>query len=738
MIQIAKQATRPAPAEKRNGPTRRTHNLIAPARRLHIVLRYVVAFISVVTTFAAAAQTPLSLFNGTSLLGWNQHGMWSATGGAIVTNGTGDRHLLTAVPFGDFTLQFEYNEPAPVGTELRLWTTRENTGGLTVDLDITGAKQGVGGIGGFSRSSIATISPGWHRVQVDASHGQVNVRIDGQPSGSASGLGSRAGYLGFQADGNGQLQVRGIRLMPQNVSSSFNGTDLGGWKSIARAPDAKAGASHAAERVFTFGMGGGSTKPHEAQWTVRGGAMHGQAGPGALENSTPVEDAVIQLTSNVSGAAKGGNFTALTLRNTAGQIGSGYAVGVGPYAGTVDHLAKSPVGRVNAPVEQTIVIGGRTVAVWINGNLVTVANDSRPESGSAAAGARTQAGTTMLLLPDDSEQIDIVRLNIANLQKPYGLPAHAPPPPPTPTVPVAAGPAIPLGTSAAETALLQQQQASAKKDADAQASKQRVSQLMSQALASNDPQQQESLYGQVIQIDPANPNAMQGYKEAQGRLQVQQSAVAQTQSKQQDEQSKEQQTNTSLVTAQSAFLGGHLSEASQALSVAERLSPGNPLVRELRQRIGNAQSLRSRLYFLGGGVGLIAMLSAIALWIRRRRLQRFPVLEVTNGIDSGKVYRIDKDQTRIGAVPQDGGQKNDIVIRDVEHAVSRFHCEVLRRDGQLYLQDLNSSNGTRMNGERLKPGSPELLRKGVRIQLAETVELRFGYDRGSSKASRNA
>ena len=82
---------------------------------------------------------------------------------------------------------------------------------------------------------------------------------------------------------------------------------------------------------------------------------------------------------------------------------------------------------------------------------------------------------------------------------------------------------------------------------------------------------------------------------------------------------------------------------------------------------------------------------------------------------------------------QDGGQKNDIVIRDVDHAISRFHCEVVRKNGQLYLVDLNSSNGTRLNGERLKPGTPELLRKGARIKLAESVELRFGYARDSSR-----
>ncbi len=700
--------------------------------------RYVIACSVAIAAGAdmVPGQVALNLFNGTSTNGWNAHGTWVVTGGALTSNTNGDRNLLTAVPFGDFSLQFEYSESAPVGAILRLWATRENTGGLTVALDTSNAKDGVGSIADLSHSSLKTVSAGWHRVQVEASHGQVSVRIDGQPAGTASGLGARAGYLGFQATMTGQLQVRGVRLMPLNTASLFNGTDLGGWKSIARGPEAKGGVGHSAAKVLTFGMGGGSDKPHEAKWTVRGGSIHGESGPGALENSTMLEDGVLQLTATYHGDAKPEQFTAIDIRNTAGQIAGGYSVGIGSFAGSVQGLSKGSISRVNTPVDETVVIGGRTIAVWVGGNLVSVSNDSRPESGNAGQGARTQAGVLSLVLPGGNAQVDVSHLGATAFQKPYGLLARATLPPPTPPVSTAANTTaatIPAGSSAAETALLKQQQETAQKDATEQANKQHVAALMSQALVSTDPQQQQNLYGQVIQLDPANPNAMQGYKEAQSKLQQQQSAAAQNVSKQQDAQSRDQQTDAALVTAQGAFLSGHLSEASNALSIAERLSPNNPLVRELRTRIGNAQSLRSRLFFIGGGIGLVALLSAMALWLRRRKQQKNPALEITSGLDSGKIYSLEKDQTRIGAVPQDGGQKNDIVVRDVEHAISRFHCEIIRRNGQLYLQDLNSSNGTRLNGERLKPGSPELLRKGSRIKLAETVEMRFGYARNQKK-----
>ena len=51
------------------------------------------------------------------------------------------------------------------------------------------------------------------------------------------------------------------------------------------------------------------------------------------------------------------------------------------------------------------------------------------------------------------------------------------------------------------------------------------------------------------------------------------------------------------------------------------------------------------------------------------------------------------------------------------------------------MTDLKSSNGTRLNGERLQPGRPELLRRGNTITLANNVDLRFDYDRRAKKSS---
>lgn len=681
------------------------------------------------TAGSAVGQTPLSLFNGTSLQGWNTQGTWTTNGGTLSGTGGGDRHALTAVPFADINLQFEYNIVTPVGAKLRLWTNSENNGGLTIDLDNTNNAAGVGGVEDLDRSSISIIPSGWHRVQVEASHGKLRVRIDDVITASPGNLGSRAGYIGFEAKGNGQFQVRNIKVTPLNLSSLFNGNDLNGWKSVARAADAKEGMGHALQKTFSFGMAGGTTKSHDATWKVDGGRIHGESGPGGLENGTMMEDAIVQISASVTGNNKPGtSFSSILLRNTPGQLAGGYSIGLGPFAGTIDPLVKHPPTTTTKAVDQTIIISGRTIAVWVGGNLTSVFTDTRAEGANAAQGAKLSAGSMTVVLPNALDRLDLQKISAVTLPKTFGMAAKSAPPPPPPSPPAVTQTAA-APPSAAETMILAQQQASAKKEADDEKNKAKVAGLMNQALSTNDPQQQMSYYSQVVQIDPSNAAAVQGFKEAQTKLQTtqaqQQQQQVQEQHQQQDAQNAEQQTSASLLRAQSSFLNGNFAQASTALSVAERLSPSNPMVRDLRSRISAAQSLRSRLFWLGGGVGVVALAGMVAMWIRRRRQHRYAVLEIIRGLESGKSYPLDRDLIRIGAVPQHGSQKNDIVIQDVEHAISRFHCEIARKNGQLYLTDLRSSNGTLINGEPVQPGSPALLRRGSKVTLANSVELRL-------------
>ncbi len=51
--------------------------------------------------------------------------------------------------------------------------------------------------------------------------------------------------------------------------------------------------------------------------------------------------------------------------------------------------------------------------------------------------------------------------------------------------------------------------------------------------------------------------------------------------------------------------------------------------------------------------------------------------------------------------------------------VSQLHARVFRRDGQLFVEDLGSTNGTFLN--RKKVTAPIAMRKGDRLQIGKTV-----------------
>ena len=602
--------------------------MVPSVRQLHPVRKASLLLPALLGCMALAvstyAQAPLNLFNGLSLLGWTSKGVWTGAGGILATSGSTSRSILTAVPFEDFTLVFDYNEPSPIGVTLRLWAPHEGPGGTYIDLD--GSGQGrVGGVEGQRPSPLLVLSSGWHHVQVEAKAGKLDVRVDGQYTGSFSGAGPRAGYIGWDVAGSGTFQARAIKLIPRGLTPAFDGTDLSGWKPVAQDPSSNGGLGHSVVKTFSLGMGGGSTKAHAAKWTVQAGAMHGEDGPGGLEYSTPFDDGIIEVNASVKGSIKPDHVAGVGLRDQPGKLGGGYLIGVGPYAGTIDGLAKHPISKDSNKVEETIVIAGRTTAIWQSGNLITVNTDPRAESDRTSAGAKTTAGALTLILPPDSG-MDVQQISFASMPaKGYG--AMTAPAPVAAAAPAAAAPAAPAAPSAAETAMLRTQTDAAAQAQQDRATKQRTATLMAQALTTPDPQQQMNLYNEVVQLDPSNAAAVQGFRDAQTKVQSTQAAQAQQvqaqTTAQQTSQSRDQQVNGSIVKAQSALFAGHVAEAGSALAIAERLAPDNPVARDLRQRINATSSLHQRLFYLGSGAGILALFALIATWIRRKRQQRF-------------------------------------------------------------------------------------------------------------------
>lgn len=66
-----------------------------------------------------------------------------------------------------------------------------------------------------------------------------------------------------------------------------------------------------------------------------------------------------------------------------------------------------------------------------------------------------------------------------------------------------------------------------------------------------------------------------------------------------------------------------------------------------------------------------------------------------------------------------GSNDLDFTIRD--SSVSREHCRFEIRDGNTFVQDLGSTNGTRLGGQDLPPREEFLLQNGDLIQVGECV-----------------
>ncbi|MBN1659405.1 MAG: FHA domain-containing protein [Anaerolineae bacterium] len=64
---------------------------------------------------------------------------------------------------------------------------------------------------------------------------------------------------------------------------------------------------------------------------------------------------------------------------------------------------------------------------------------------------------------------------------------------------------------------------------------------------------------------------------------------------------------------------------------------------------------------------------------------------------------------------------NDVVVDD--RWVSRYHARVVRRDDRYVVEDLDSKNGTFVNGQRITAPAP--LRDGDQVQVTPLVKLTF-------------
>ena len=84
-------------------------------------------------------------------------------------------------------------------------------------------------------------------------------------------------------------------------------------------------------------------------------------------------------------------------------------------------------------------------------------------------------------------------------------------------------------------------------------------------------------------------------------------------------------------------------------------------------------------------------------------------LHVDNGPRQGSFYAVSSN-SRIGRAPD-----NDIVLN--ADTISSYHAEIIVRDDKFYIKDMNSTNGTKVNGKRVSEAG---LSPGLKLQIGET------------------
>jgi diguanylate cyclase (GGDEF)-like protein len=103
--------------------------------------------------------------------------------------------------------------------------------------------------------------------------------------------------------------------------------------------------------------------------------------------------------------------------------------------------------------------------------------------------------------------------------------------------------------------------------------------------------------------------------------------------------------------------------------------------------------------------------------LTRRSQRDRAYLIVLAGSDVGKMFKLDEGETVLGR-----SHRADIRLDD--DSISRMHAKLSLHGTTVQIEDLGSSNGTTVNGERV---SVHGLRDGDKIRLGETTILKFTF-----------
>jgi len=668
-----------------------------------------------------AAQGWIRLFDGTTHFGWTSGGgEWQVSANALISDSAQSSWVRTTASFSDFDLKFEARFGGPATLLLRADPqSKPAQPGYTLSLND-------GSIIGVSSGAASPAANGWNSYEVQAHGTHLVVSLNGKITADGTNAKNRIGYFEFAAPQGTRLEVRSILLKPLGLDPLYNNSNLDGWKAVS----APASQNKSKLRLPIPGLSSKPKAPPSVQWSGQG-VIHGQGGVGQLESGLAYDDFVLQFTAKVASKDERGGVE-MFFRGTPNQFDSGYALSAdgaterqlqdGKSFG-IGGLVKLEKARdASASPGQyfacTVIARAHRFSVWINGALVTDYYDARPEGLYHSV-----AGPLGFRILNDKATLDLRDVKVASLPKgPETLS------PPTPVVAAVPTTPVPAGTSPAPVPIIMPGQSPQEK-----AQQEQIRKLTVDALSAQTPEEAVSINKQILVLDPGDMPAQQRLDKAQGEINA---ANAQHEHSKQEEQASaaQQQANTArrsllLHETQGAVLKGNLNEARDKLNDAQRLGASGPEVDRLngliRSRIRNRLLLRTGL----GGGGVLASAGLIVFLWKRRGRKVTAYLVALDGVDKGKRYLLNQEVTHIGGVAMDGGKKNEVLIRDPDRQVSRFHCEVHRRGNHCYLIDLNSSNGTFLHSRPLEPGVAARLHDGDKFSLAHAAVFELRVER---------
>ncbi len=111
------------------------------------------------------------------------------------------------------------------------------------------------------------------------------------------------------------------------------------------------------------------------------------------------------------------------------------------------------------------------------------------------------------------------------------------------------------------------------------------------------------------------------------------------------------------------------------------------------------------------------------------------MLMPSGGVMPAKLVLPNHSVLKIGEKEKEFGRKDfgEIISEEKLHFISRKHFKILRSDGEYFIEDLDSNNGTILNGEEIKGVGRRKIDDSDEIFIADELKMRFVVEQWKRK-----